>query len=118
MLQGEIAMLIEGFSSPIMAQLTQDLLLSIGQGNEEDPLVQIRQRELDLREQEMAMDQAQFTEKQEQRDQEKLLESEIQKQRIDVQKQVADDKLDVAMQRLEQQAQLKLLELQAKFGGM
>jgi len=118
MLQGEIAMLIESFSSPIMAQLTQDLLLSIGQGNEEDPLVQIRQRELDIREQEMAMDQAQFTEKQQQRDQEKLLESEIQKQRIDVQKQVADDKLDVAMQRLEQQAQLKLLELQAKFGGM
>ena len=59
-----------------MAQLTQDLLLSIGQGNEEDPLVQIRQRELDIREQEMALDQAQFTEKQEQRDQEKPLESE------------------------------------------
>tara|TARA_R100000455_G_C6239786_1_gene99026 strand:+ start:19 stop:666 length:648 start_codon:yes stop_codon:yes gene_type:complete len=118
MLQGEIAMLIESFSSPIMAQLTQDLLLSIGQGNEEDPLVQIRQRELDIREQEMAIDQAQFTEKQAQRDQEKLLESEIQKQRIGVQKQVADDKLDVAMQRLEQQAQLKLLELQAKFGGI
>ena len=118
MLQGEIAMLIESFSSPIMAQLTQDLLLSIGQGNEEDPLVQIRQRELDIREQEIEMDQAQFEQKQSQRDQEKLLESEIAKQRIDVQKQVADDKLDVAMQRLEQQAQLKLLELQAKFGGI
>jgi hypothetical protein len=49
---------------------------------------------------------------------EKLLESEIAKQRIGVQKSVADDKLDIATQRLEQQAELKLLELQAKFGGI
>jgi len=115
---GQIQMIIESFSAPIMAQLTQDFLMSIGQGNEEDPLVQIRQRELDLREQEMIADQEQFNAKQAQRDQEKLLESEISKQRIDVQKEVADDKLDIAMKRLEQQAELKLLELQAKFGGI
>jgi len=115
---GQIQMIIESFSAPIMAQLTQDFLMSIGQGNEEDPLVQIRQRELDLREQEMIADQEQFDAKQAQRDQEKLLESEISKQRIDVQKEVADDKLDIAMKRLEQQAELKLLELQAKFGGI
>ena len=86
-----------------MAQLTQDFLMSIGQGNEEDPLVQIRQRELDLREQEIIADQEQFDAKQAQRDQEKLLESEISRQRINVQKEVADDKLDIAMKRLEQQ---------------
>jgi hypothetical protein len=56
--------------------------------------------------------------KQAQRGQEKILESEIAKQRIGVQKSVADGKLDIATQRLEQQAELKLLELQAKFGGI
>jgi hypothetical protein len=49
----QIQMITESFSSPIMAQLTQDFLMSIGQGSEEDPLVQIRQKELDLREQEL-----------------------------------------------------------------
>jgi len=114
----QIQMITESFSSPIMAQLTQDFLMSIGQGSEEDPLVQIRQKELDLREQELNADQNQFDAKQAQRGEEKLLESEIAKQRIGVQKSVADDKLDIAAQRLEQQAELKLLELQAKFGGI
>jgi hypothetical protein len=114
----QIQMITESFSSPIMAQLTQDFLMSIGQGSEEDPLVQIRQKELDLREQELNADQDQFDAKQAQRGQEKILESEIAKQRIGVQKSIADDKLDIATQRLEQQAELKLLELQAKFGGI
>ena len=114
----QIQMITESFSSPIMAQLTQDFLMSIGQGSEEDPLVQIRQKELDLREQELNADQNQFDAKQAQRGEEKLLESEIAKQRIGVQKSIADDKLDIAAQRLEQQAELKLLELQAKFGGI
>tara|TARA_R110000823_G_scaffold50289_1_gene126229 strand:- start:1765 stop:4260 length:2496 start_codon:yes stop_codon:yes gene_type:complete len=114
----QIQMITESFSSPIMAQLTQDFLMSIGQGNEEDPLVQIRQKELDLREQELNADQSQFEDKQAQRGEEKLLDSRIAKQRIGTQKEVADDKLDMAVRRLEQQAELKLLELQAKFGGI
>jgi len=113
----QIQMITESFSSPIMAKLAQDFLLSIGQGDEEDPLVKIRQKELDLREQELTADQGQFEDKQSQRGEEKLLESQIAKQRIGVQKEVADDKLDMASQRLEQQAELKMLELQAKFGG-
>ena len=114
----QIQMITESFSSPIMAQLTQDFLMSIGQGNEEDPLVQIRQKELELREQELNADQSQFEDKQAQRGEEKLLDSRIAKQRIGTQKEVADDKLDMAVRRLEQQAELKLLELQAKFGGI
>ena len=114
----QIQMITESFSSPIMAKLAQDFLVSIGQGNEEDPLVQIRQKELDLREQELTADQSQFEDKQSQRGEEKLLESQIDKQRIGIQKEVADDKLDMASKRLEQQAELKMLELQAKFGGM
>jgi len=109
-------MIVESFSAPIMAEMTQELLISIGQGDEEDPLVQIRQQELELRDKEIDIDQGQFVEKQAQKEQEKLLENEIAKQRISVQKNIADDKLDIARERLEQQANLKLLEMQQKFG--
>jgi len=112
MQMGQIQMQIEQFSAPILAQLTQELLESIGQGDETDPLVQIRQQELELREKAIDVDNEQFEAKQAARAREKLLESEISKQRIDTQKEVADDKLDVALRRLEQQAELKLLDMQ------
>ena len=107
----------EQFSAPILAQLVQDFLLSIGQGDEEDPLVQIRQRELDLRAEEIDLDKKQFEQKEASRKQEKLLENEIQKQRIAMSKEISDDKMDLAFDRLKQQADLKLLELNQKFGG-
>ena len=107
----------EQFSAPILAQLVQDFLLSIGQGDEEDPLVQIRQRELDLRAQELKVDQENFEAKEAARAEEKLLENEIQKQRIAMSKEINDDKMDLAFDRLKQQADLKLLELNQKFGG-
>ena len=116
MQMGQIQMQIEQFSAPVLAQLTQDLLESIGQGDETDPLVQIRQQELHLREKAIDSDNQQFEAKQAQRAQEKLLETEISKQRIDTQKAVADDKLDVAIRRLEQQAELKLLDMENKGG--
>ena len=110
----QIQMMMDQSASPIMAQLTQELLQSIGQGNDSDPLVQIRQAELDLRNKEIDQDQTQFESKQDQRSQEKLLDTEIQKERIGVQKEVADDKLGIALQRLDQQADLKLMELGQK----
>jgi hypothetical protein len=116
MQMGQIQMQIEQFSAPVLAQLTQELLESIGQGDETDPLVQIRQQELQLREKAINSDNQQFEAKQAQRAQEKLLETEISKQRIDTQKAVADDKLDVAIRRLEQQAELKLLDMENKGG--
>ena len=112
MQMSQIQMQVEQFSAPLLAQLTQELLESIGQGDETDPLVQIRQQELALREKAIDSDNDQFAAKQAARAQEKLLESEIAKQRIDTQKEVADDKLDVALRRLEQQAELKLLDMQ------
>jgi len=42
----------------------------------------------------------------------------LQQQRINVQKQIADDKLGVAVDRLKQNADLKLLELQNKLRGI
>tara|TARA_R100000353_G_scaffold129010_1_gene91648 strand:- start:114 stop:1481 length:1368 start_codon:yes stop_codon:yes gene_type:complete len=116
-LQQQMADMSEQFSAPILAQLTQELLLSIGQGSDEDPLVEIRKRELELRDKEMEMDQAQFEAKEQARRDEKLLETEISRQRIATQKDINDEKMDLAIQRLQQQAELKLLELNAKFGG-
>ena len=113
----EIQMLLDQFSSPILAQLTQEFLQSIGQGDETDPLVAIRQQELSLKDKQIDQEQTQFEMKAGQRGQEKLLESEIQRQRINVQKDVADDKLDLSIQRLKQQADLKLLELEQKMRG-
>jgi len=113
----EIQILLDQFAAPILAQLTQEFLQSIGQGGSEDPLVAIRQQELALKDKQLDQEQTQFEMKQGQRDQEKLLETEIQRQRINVQKDIADDKLDVAINRLKQQADLKLLELEQKMRG-
>ena len=115
-MQGQIQMQMEQVSAPVLAQLTQELLESIGQGDETDPLVQIRQQELELREKAIDVENDQFEAKQQQRVQEKLLENEIAKQRLSVQKDVADDKLDVAIRRLEQQADLKMLDMQNRGG--
>ena len=110
----QIQMILDQFSSPIMAQLTSEFLQSIGQGSGEDPLVEIRKTELALKDKELNMDAEQFAAKQEQRAQEKLLDADIQKDRINVQKSIADDKLDVAIDRLQQNANLKLMELESK----
>ena len=118
MMVSELNLLTEQYSAPILAQLTQDLLQSIGQGDEQDPLVQIRQQELALREKEINLDQANFESKEAARADEKLLEAEIAKERMMNSKEIADDKMDLALQRLQQQADLKLTELRAKFGGL
>jgi len=68
-MQSQMQMMIEQFSSPILAQMTQELMLSIGQGSQEDPLVRIREKETELRERELEADNAQFVAKQDQRTQ-------------------------------------------------
>ena len=113
-MQQQIQMTLDQYSSPIMAQLTSEFLQSIGQGESEDPLVDIRKAELDLKDKELDMDSEQFMQKQNQRAQEKSVENNLQEQRINVQKGIADDKLDVAIDRLKQNADLKMLELGTK----
>ena len=110
----EIQMILDQFSAPILAELTDNFLQSIGQGTSSDPLVDIRKAELELRDKELNIEASQFESKQDQRAQEKNIEAELQKQRIDVQKDIADDKLKVAIDRLAQNANLKLLELESK----
>ena len=73
------------------------------------------EQELALKDKELDMDQEQFEGKQQQKQQEQMLDAEITQQRIDVQKAIADDKLQLGLDRLEQQAELKLLELEQRF---
>jgi len=116
MFQQQVQMLIDQLASPILAQLTAELMESIGQGSADDPLVQIRQQELALRAAELQQDQSEFQAEEQRRVQEKLLEAEIQRQRMDLQKQMADDKIRMAEDRLQQNTELKLMELAQRFG--
>ena len=109
----QIQMMLDQISSPIMASLTEQFLSSI-QMPSGDPLVEIRQKELELRDKELDMEQDQFDEKQEQARENKIIEASLQQQRIDVQKAIADDKLQLAIDRMRQQADLKLTELEVK----
>ena len=113
-MQQQIQMTLDQYSAPIMAQLTSEFLQSIGQGQDSDPLVEIRKTELDLKDKELDIESQQFVQKQNQRAQEKMQENMLQEQRINVQKDIADDKLNVAIDRLKQNADLKLMELDTK----
>ena len=113
-MQQQIQMTVDQYSAPIKAQLTSEFLQSIGQGADDDPLVEIRKAELDLKDKELDINSEQFMQKQNQRAQEKSVDSDLQEQRINVQKSIADDKLDVAIDRLKQNADLKMLELETK----
>ena len=64
------------------------------------------------------MEQMQFDTTQEQKDMNKVMDSQLQQQRLDIQKIIADDKLQLGFDRLKQQAELKLLELEQKFGSI
>ena len=114
LMQQQIQMTLDQYSAPIMAQLTSEFLQSIGQGQDSDPLVEIRKTELDLKDKELDIESQQFVQKQNQRAQEKMQENMLQEQRINVQKDIADDKLNVAIDRLKQNADLKLMELDTK----
>lgn len=116
-IESQIQMVKEQYSSPILAQLANQFLESIGQSDQEDPLVDIRRQELALRGQAMTQEDNQFAQKQAERAQEKSTDDEIAKDRINVQKEIADDKLDLGFDRLEQQAELKLMEMNQKMRG-
>ena len=115
-IQQELQMMLDQMSSPILAELTNQFLSSIGQEDQGDPLVAIRQQELELKDKELNMEQEQFVGKQQQKQQDQAIDAQMTQERIDVQKAIADDKLQLGLDRLEQQAELKLLELEQRFG--
>ena len=113
-MQQELQMMMDQMSSPILAQLTNDFLATI-QTTNNDPLVAIRQQELALKDKEIDLDQEKFVNKQQQQQQETMIDTQLAQERLDVQKSIADDKLQLGLDRLKQQAELKLLELEQKF---
>jgi hypothetical protein len=115
-IQQELQMMMDQMSSPILAQLTTQFMSSIAQTSQSDPLVEIRQQELALKDKELDLEQGQFVGKQQQKAQEKMMDTQLQQQRINIQKAIADDKLELGVDRMKQQAELKLLELEKKFG--
>ena len=114
-IQQELQMMMDQMSSPILAELTNNFLSTIETTNQSDPLVAIRQQELALKDKEMSLDQEKFVSKQEQTQQETMIDAQLAQQRLDVQKTIADDKLQLGLDRLKQQAELKLLELEQRF---
>ena len=96
MIMQQTEMVVEQFSSTIMAQLASEFLQSIGMSGGEDPLVDIRKKELDLRDKELDLENEQFAQKQDKRAQEKMLDAQLQQERMGVQKQIADDKLFIS----------------------
>ena len=118
MIGQQIQMINEQYSSSIMAQLANEFLQSIGMSGGGDPLVDIRQKELDLRDKELDIESQQFESKQKQRAEEKVMDTQLQLERMGVQKQIADDKLEVAIDRLKTNTDLKLFELENKIKGI
>jgi hypothetical protein len=114
MVQQQVQSIIEGMSSPILAQLSNEFLSSVQPPSQEDPLVAIRQQELGLRDKEMELKNQQFTSKEQQDSMEKSAELGIQQQKADQLAMNNADKIDISKQRLEQQAELKLIDLQAR----
>jgi len=113
-LQQQIQTIIESFSSPILAQLSAEFLASVQPPQQEDPLVAIRQQELGLRDKEIELKNQQFMAKEEQDAMESAAELQIQQNKADQQAAIGNEKNDIAKQRLQQQAELKLIDLQAR----
>jgi hypothetical protein len=113
-LQQQIQTIIESFSSPILAQLSSEFLASVQPPQQDDPLVAIRQQELGLRDKEIEMKNQQFMAKEEQDAMESAAELQIQQNKADQQAAIANEKNEIAKERLQQQAELKLIDLQAR----
>jgi hypothetical protein len=106
--------MIESMSSPILAQLSAEFLQSVQPPQQVDPLVQIRQQELGLRDKEIEFKNAQFQAKEQQDAMEKMADIEIQQQKADQNAMIQSEKNEIAKERLRQQAELKLIDLQAR----
>ena len=113
LMQQAQAMLAQ-FSSPIMSELMQQFSQQVSAPPEEDPLVTIRKQELALKGQELSQDQQQFESKEKLRTEEKLRQDKIDVERIQAQKDIAELKDDTTRDRMDQQKELKLIDIGLK----
>jgi len=114
MVQQQVQSIIEGMSSPILAQLSNEFLASVQPPQQQDPLVAIRQQELGLKDKEIDLKNQQFSSKEQQDSMESAAEIKIQQQKADQLAMNNSEKNSLSKQRLEQQAELKLIDLQAR----
>ena len=106
--------LLAQFSSPIMSELMQQFSQEVATPPQEDPLVAIRKQELALKGQELQQDKEQFEIKEQMRAEEKMRQDRIDRERIATQLDIAKMKDDSTQDRLEQQKELKLIDIGLK----
>ncbi len=103
------------FSAPIMNELMIQFAQQVATPPEEDPLVSIRKQELALKGQELQQERDQFMQIKEQiRAEEKARQDQIDRERIDAQRDIAVMKDETTKDRLDQQKELKLIDLRIK----
>ncbi len=112
-LQMQASDLLAQFSAPILAELMNEYTSSIA-NEDEDPLVTIRKQELALKGQELSQNQQQFEADQMRREQESRRQDQIDRERIDTQEEIAVMKDNTTRDRLEQQREMKLMDLRRK----
>ena len=99
------------FSAPIMNELMMQFAEQVATPPQEDPLVSIRKQELALKGQELQQERDQFTIKEQIRAEEKARQDAIDRERIDAQRDIAIMKDETTKDRLDQQKELKLIDL-------
>jgi hypothetical protein len=110
-LQAQANSILAQFSSPIMSELVIQFSQQIGTPQEEDPLVTIRKQELALKGQQLNQEQQQFMQREEQRALDQARQDQIDRERISAQRDIAEMKDDTTRDRLDQQKELKLIDL-------
>ena len=102
------------FSSPIMTELMLQFSSQVGMTGDEDPLVTIRKQELALKGQQLNQDQQQFEAKERARSMEQSRQDQIDRERIDTSRDIAIMKDNTTKDRLDQQKELKLIDIGLK----
>ena len=102
------------FSAPIMSELMIQFSQQIGTPSEEDPLVTIRKQELALKGQQLNQEQEQFKIREQQRQLDQSQQDKIDRERIGTQRDIAIMKDETTKDRLDQQKELKLIDIGLK----
>ena len=113
-IQAQANDILAQFSAPIMSELMTQFSQQIGTPPEEDPLVTIRKQELALKGQQLNQEQQQFMVREEQRQLDQSTQDQIDRERIDTQRDIAVMKDETTKDRLDQQKELKLIDIGLK----
>jgi hypothetical protein len=113
-LQTQANDLLAQFSAPIFAELVTQYTQETSGPLDEDPLVALRRQEIALKGQELAQEQEQFRAEQQRKREDSMRQDQIDRERIAVQEDIAEMKDETTRERLEQQREMKLMDLSRK----